>query len=69
MAWVRTIAVNSDGSIIQCGTSPGAFYLNKLTANGLIDTSFGVDGYIYDYVGVDIMAVSIQPDGKIVAIG
>jgi uncharacterized delta-60 repeat protein len=43
----RSMAVLSDGKIIIVGESGGQMLVARLTAAGLLDTSFGTGGYVY----------------------
>jgi uncharacterized delta-60 repeat protein len=60
-----------DGKIIVAGGSAGAFLLVRYTASGSLDTSFGSGGVVSTPFGTDsrATAVTVQPDGKIVAAG
>jgi len=70
------VMVQHDGKIIQAGSGGyngiGGFLLLRLLANGLPDTSFGLDGWVITDLGFDgeiIYSVTEQPDKKIVAAG
>lgn len=72
------VAQDADGGILVCGSSHDPNYVRRpivvrFTADGDLDTSFGVDGV----ASVPVMAVGasafkclrVQPDGKIIAAG
>jgi uncharacterized delta-60 repeat protein len=71
------VAVQPDGKIIVSGrvdnTAPGAdFGLTRYNANGTLDTTFSGDGKVTtDFGGQSDtpVAIAIQHDGKIVAVG
>lgn len=76
----NAMAVQSNGSIVVVGlqsttTSSGTTIVNglaRLTANGALDSTFGVNGTISNSVPAGtqgLFGVAIQTDGKIVAIG
>lgn len=75
--YYQCIAFQADGKILLAGTtselSTPAFLLARFDANGLPDTSFGVNSRIYEYFGnttyAQISAMLIQPDGKILVAG
>jgi uncharacterized delta-60 repeat protein len=58
--------------IVVAGSSDGLFAVARYNANGSPDTSFGDDGIVTTPVGNgldEILALTIQPDGKILAAG
>jgi uncharacterized delta-60 repeat protein len=66
-----TIALQSDGKIIFGGSISGVgFALTRYTADGILDTTFGVGGTVVInlFSGVDIFVV-IQPDDKVLVAG
>ena len=72
----RALAIQTDGKIIVAGSTspsgPGAdFALMRFNADGSFDTSFDADGKVATNIsGYDsITALTIQPDGKIIAAG
>jgi uncharacterized delta-60 repeat protein len=75
--YANSVAIQPDGKIVAAGyTDSGAFNydfaLVRYNADGLLDTSFDTDGKVTNPVlsGEDMInAVTIQPDGKIVAAG
>lgn len=75
--YYQCIAFQADGNILLAGTtfelSIPAFLLARFDANGLPDTSFGVNSQIYEYFGnstyAQISALLVQPDGKILVAG
>jgi uncharacterized delta-60 repeat protein len=74
---VNALAIQSDGKIIAAGGSQSAesfadFGLVRYNDNGSLDTTFGSGGKVTTAFGPwhdGIWAVSLQPDGKIVAGG
>jgi uncharacterized delta-60 repeat protein len=62
-------AIQSDGKIVVGGSTPGGAALARLNTNGTLDTSFGSGGIVNNNFNADgpVVAVVIQPDGKIVA--
>lgn len=70
------VALQPDGKIVVAGhgggNSTGDFALVRYNSNGTLDTSFDGDGIVVTsvYDGYDnAFAVSVQPDGKIIAAG
>lgn len=71
------VALQRDGKIVATGiafnpTTRVDFGLVRLTANGSLDSTFGVSGKVTtDFFGIDDVARSVvlQPDGKIIAAG
>ncbi|MDD4747847.1 MAG: delta-60 repeat domain-containing protein, partial [Salinivirgaceae bacterium] len=65
------VALQDDGKIVLAGHSDDKFALARVNADGTIDTSYGVDGYVitlteqYSYAS----DLDIQDDGKVVAVG
>jgi uncharacterized delta-60 repeat protein len=56
------------------GTKDGTFSLTRLTENGMIDSTFGVDGSISTPIGeasgfTSMLDMVMQPDGKVVGVG
>jgi len=73
---LKALAIQDDGKIIIAGFSLGGlnydFALERYNSNGILDSSFGVNGKtVTDFGNSDdgISAIAIQPDGKIVAAG
>ncbi|MQA74191.1 MAG: hypothetical protein GEU88_07620 [Solirubrobacterales bacterium] len=66
-----TLAIQADGRIIVAGSSGGDFAILRYSADGSLDPSFGGDGAVgVDFGGTDGAAdVTLQADGKIVAVG
>ena len=62
-------AIQSDGKIVVVGSTPGGDALARLNTNGTLDSSFGSGGIVNTNFGTlgPVVAVVIQPDGKIVA--
>ena len=72
----HAVALQPDGKIVLAGVAPSPstgsdFALARYLPNGTLDTTFGGDGrVITDFGGDDIaIAVTLQPDGKIVVAG
>jgi len=69
---VSAVAIQPDGKIVVAGYSNTDVALARLKANGTLDAAFGKSGKVITSIqsGEDeASAVSIQPDGKIVAAG
>jgi uncharacterized delta-60 repeat protein len=66
---VTAAAIQSEGKIVLGGSNPGGAALARLNTNGTLDSSFGSGGIVNNTFGADgpVMAVVIQPDGKILA--
>jgi uncharacterized delta-60 repeat protein len=66
---VNAVAIQSDGKIVFGGSNPGGAALARLNTSGTLDSSFGSGGIVNNTFGADgpVMAVAIQPDGKILA--
>lgn len=71
-ARIYSLALQQDGKIVAAGVSDiGSiknFCVVRYTANGLVDSTFGVDG-IVKTPGEGANAVTIQTDGKIIVAG
>ena len=72
----NAIAIQPDGKIIAAGSSGNwnrDFALIRYNQNGSLDTTFDSDGKVTTWFGVIVgnalFDVTIQPDGKIVAVG
>jgi uncharacterized delta-60 repeat protein len=65
------VALQSDGKIVVGGTSDDNFALARYTPAGILDTTFGSAGLVTTNLGGEdvLHAVTIQPDGAIVAVG
>ena len=80
---VNALAIQSDGKIIAAGTaiadeSPGDdnnydFALARYNSDGSLDTTFDGDGKLFTPMGSSVesgvKALSVQPDGKVFAVG
>src|SRR4029079_12439575 len=69
---IQSVAIQKDGGVVMAGGSHGDFFLMRLRSDGKLDTSFGVNGKVRtNFIGDndDARAVTIQPDGKIIAVG
>ena len=73
-----SIAIQGDGKILFAGnklvlnpTSQLVFFVGRLTAGGVLDTTFSDDGSTTTLVGNDAQprSIALQPDGKIVVSG
>ncbi len=72
-----SVVIQNDDKILLGGNAvennKGDYGIERLTANGLIDSSFGVNGEtttdFADYSGSKIASLGLQTSGKIVAIG
>ncbi len=77
--YITSLAIQSDGKIVAAGNTvvvAGSYYLDfavvRYNTNGSLDTSFGDNGRVSTDVGGSndyMLAIAIQPDGKIVAAG
>ena len=66
------VILQPDGKILAAGTSQNDFVIARYNSNGSVDSSFGSGGRVTtDFAtSVDrILAIALQPDGKIVAAG
>jgi uncharacterized delta-60 repeat protein len=70
------VAVQKDGKIVAVGNGNNGqrpvFAVVKLSADGKVDTSFGLDGKVLIPMGIgesDAYAVALQEDGKIIVVG
>ena len=69
---LTSIALQTDGKIVAGGHTFGIdFALMRITANGLLDTTFDTDGKLTTSIREfdTLNKVLIQPDGKIIATG
>jgi|GEM_PF-3589928 len=70
--FVTEAELQSDDKIVFIGLTNSTFYLVRLTADGMLDSSFGDNGFLLqdfpeaDSQGLDLL---IQNDGKILAVG
>ena len=68
----NAIAIAPDGKIVVAGESSGSVLVIRFSANGILDTSFGVGGWTRLTIrspGDVGLGVAVQPDGKIVVVG
>lgn len=66
------VALQTDGKILVCGSANGDFGLIRLTAAGVLDTTFDVDGIVTTPVlaSTDTARdLAVQSDGKVVVAG
>ncbi len=73
---IHSIAIQANGQIVAGGGatigSNDEFALARFNSNGSLDTSFGSNGTVTTPIGgssIDIASISMQSDGKIVAVG
>jgi uncharacterized delta-60 repeat protein len=71
---ISAVAIQPDGKIVVAGTSNGDFAVARYTGAGSLDQSFGVGGLVVTSFSpsprADVAyAMTIQPDGRIVAAG
>ncbi len=74
---VYTLAVQADGRILAGGSAAnsrgsqlGGFALARYNGNGTLDGSFGSFGKVKTNVSASgILGITLQPDGKVVAVG
>ena len=73
-----TIAIQPDGKIVTGGSASGKkqkfgnFAMQRYKTNGVLDANFGKGGKVINEINnaiSSINAITIQPDGKIVAVG
>ena len=74
--YVYGVAIQEDGKIVAAGDASNGsdfdFALARYTVSGDLDTTFGSSGVVTTPIGLsydNISSVTIQPDGKIVAVG
>lgn len=71
--WGYSVAIQSDGKIVMCGSSKANFALLRVNTNGILDTSFNHTGKIICYnFGASndyAQSIALQNDGKIVVGG
>ncbi|NNV57010.1 T9SS type A sorting domain-containing protein [Limnovirga soli] len=73
----RDVAIQNDGKIVIVGyggttkTTPNDIFLVRLNSNGLVDSTFGLNGrVITDFNNYEnARAIAIQSDGKIIVAG
>jgi uncharacterized delta-60 repeat protein len=71
-ARANAVAIQPDNKILLGGTAQGVFKIARLNADGTLDTTgFGTNGIASTAIGTssNINALTLQPDGKIVAAG
>jgi len=69
---VVTITLQADGKIVAGGSTGSDFALARYNPDGTLDESFGISGMVttdFDATLDGISEVTIQPDGKILAVG
>src|SRR6266508_4693902 len=71
LGYAGAAALQPDGKILAAGLGSGGFALARYKADGSLDQSFGEGGVVSTSIGYSEVAsaVSVQPDGKIVAAG
>ena len=70
----RAFAIQKNGKILVAGSRNGNFAVFRYNPDGRIDTTFGINGLVITPLGNNssynkLSAVTLQPDGKIVAAG
>jgi uncharacterized delta-60 repeat protein len=68
----NALAIQANGDIVAAGGAGTTFALARYSSAGTLDTTFGTGGRVTTAFGNDtasIVALAIQPDGKIVAVG
>ncbi len=72
-AIINDTIIQPDGKILVAGCFSDGTYdqpaLVRYDQNGLIDSTFGINGIVRSYFRQAINRISIQPDGKILALG
>jgi uncharacterized delta-60 repeat protein len=71
-AYIRGLAIQANGKVVVAGdnnTAPDGFQLARYNPDGSLDTSFGSGGLVTPPKNGGGEALSIQPDGKIIAAG
>jgi uncharacterized delta-60 repeat protein len=65
------VALQPDGKIVAAGTDGNArFAVARYLRDGRLDPAFGVDGKVITAFGSQgVLAVALQPDGKLIAVG
>ena len=64
------VNLQPDGKLIVAGYSYGTFALARYSSNGLLDTTFDMDGKVTSDFGSNLGGDAVlQPDGKIVVAG
>jgi uncharacterized delta-60 repeat protein len=66
--WGRSVTIQPDAKIIVAGYSDG-FTLIRYNTDGSLDTTFDGDGKLVTPVGSGAFGVTVQADGKIIAVG
>jgi uncharacterized delta-60 repeat protein len=66
-----SVVLQEDGKIVVAGTGDANFALARYNADGSLDTTFDGDGKVSTNLGGfdSILALALQPDGKLVAAG
>ncbi len=67
--WPIAVVLQDDGQILVTTMLDGPSYVVRLSAAGVLDTSFGVDGVLTSPSLVRLWALHPRPDGTIVAVG
>jgi uncharacterized delta-60 repeat protein len=68
---ISGMTIQSDGKIVAGGWSDGKFLVMRFLENGILDSSFGLNGIVLTTLEAisSIWSIEIQNDGKIVAAG
>lgn len=74
--WISSIALRADGKLVALGRFSGTFpsfsvSIARYNPNGSLDASFGAAGKLQTSIeiNVEMLAVALQPDGKMIAGG
>jgi uncharacterized delta-60 repeat protein len=68
--WPSAVAVQDDGKIVfSTLMNGGGSYVGRVSATGVLDTSFGTGGFVASQLNAHILKVAVRPDGTIVGIG
>jgi len=72
--FAEQLAIQKNGKILTAGKLRGTFAIARYNSNGTVDTTFGTNGLVITPLGHNneynrISALTLQPNGKIVAAG
>ena len=72
----QDVVIDSGGRVIFTGSivgtsAPDAAIIGRLTSNGLLDSTFATQGYLFNEFNGDprLSAIAIRPNGNLVAVG
>jgi uncharacterized delta-60 repeat protein len=69
---LRAVAEQSNGDLVAAGSAGSSIFVVRLSANGVVDPTFGVRNYTFGFGSSEadtVASILIQPDGKIVVAG